>query len=44
MKVMITGGTGFIGSNLAKGLVARGHEVVAYDLNPHARESGGDPR
>ena len=34
MKVMITGGTGFIGSNLAKGLVAKGHEVVAYDLNP----------
>lgn len=34
MKVMITGGTGFIGSNLAKGMVAGGHEVVAYDLNP----------
>lgn len=34
MKVMITGGTGFIGSNLAKGLVTKGHEVVAYDLNP----------
>ena len=34
MKVMITGGTGFIGSNLAKGLTAKGHEVVAYDLMP----------
>ena len=32
MRVMITGGTGFIGSNLARGLVAEGHEVVAYDL------------
>lgn len=31
---MITGGTGFIGSNLARGLVAEGHEVVAYDLLP----------
>ncbi len=34
MKIMITGGTGFIGSNLAKGLVGKGHEVVAYDLMP----------
>ncbi len=34
MRVMITGGTGFIGSNLARGLVAEGHEVVAYDLTP----------
>ena len=34
MRVMITGGTGFIGSNLARGLVAEGHQVVAYDLRP----------
>lgn len=34
MRVMITGGTGFIGSNLARGLVGEGHQVVAYDLRP----------
>jgi len=34
MRVMITGGTGFIGSNLARGLLAEEHEVVAYDLMP----------
>lgn len=34
MKVMITGGTGFVGSNLARGLVADGHDAVAYDLTP----------
>ena len=34
MRVMITGGTGFIGSNLARGLVAADHEVVVYDLSP----------
>lgn len=31
MKVLITGGAGFIGSTLAKRLLAQGHEVVAYD-------------
>jgi UDP-glucose 4-epimerase len=31
MKVLITGGGGFIGSNLAKRLVADGHEVLAID-------------
>lgn len=29
MKVLLTGGSGFIGSNLARRLVAVGHEVVA---------------
>lgn len=31
MKVLITGGAGFIGSNLAKRLVDDGHEVVVLD-------------
>lgn len=31
MKILITGGAGFIGSNLAKRLVAEGHTVVILD-------------
>jgi UDP-glucose 4-epimerase len=31
MRVLITGGAGFIGSNIADALVARGDEVVVYD-------------
>jgi UDP-glucose 4-epimerase len=31
MKVLITGGAGFIGANLAQRLVAEGHEAVAID-------------
>ena len=34
MWVMITGGTGFIGSNLVRRLVREGNEVVAYDVAP----------
>ena len=31
MKILVTGGNGFIGSNLIKKLVAEGHEVVSLD-------------
>ncbi len=31
MKVLITGGAGFIGSHLSEALVAQGHEVAALD-------------
>lgn len=31
MKVVVTGGAGFIGSNLVDFLLERGHEVVAFD-------------
>lgn len=31
MKILVTGGAGFIGSNLAEELAKRGHEVVALD-------------
>ena len=30
-KILITGGAGFIGSNLTLGLLARGHKVVILD-------------
>jgi dTDP-L-rhamnose 4-epimerase len=32
MNILITGGAGFIGSNLAKSLVARGHVVTIMDI------------
>ncbi len=31
MKVLVTGGAGFIGSNLCESLLRKGHEVVALD-------------
>jgi UDP-glucose 4-epimerase len=34
MKVLVTGGSGFIGSHVVDKLRARGHEPVIYDLRP----------
>ena len=31
-KILITGGTGFIGTNLSKILLSKGHNVIVSDL------------
>ena len=39
MRVLVTGGTGYLGSTICRVLTSRGHEAV-----PFARRSGGDVR
>lgn len=34
MKFFITGGSGFLGINMVRHLLARGHKVISYDLLP----------
>jgi dTDP-L-rhamnose 4-epimerase len=44
MRVLITGGAGFIGSHLADALLAKGHSVRALDnLDPQIHPSGARP-
>ena len=45
MKVLVTGGAGFIGTNLVQSLVATGHDVVVLDkLTYAANPTAIDPR
>lgn len=39
MKVLVTGGAGFIGTNLVNELTKRGHEVIALDLYHTERDN-----
>ena len=39
MKVLITGGTGFQGSNLSKSLLDDGHDVVILNLHSEKNET-----
>jgi nucleoside-diphosphate-sugar epimerase len=34
MRILVTGGTGFVGSHLVRRLLARGHEIVSLDKSP----------
>ncbi len=38
-KILVTGGAGFIGTNLVNELGSRGHEVTALDLYNTEREN-----
>ena len=41
MRVLVTGGAGFIGSHLVDGLISDGHSVVIYDsLDPQVHPGG----
>ncbi len=34
MATVVTGGTGFVGSNIVRGLAEKGHRVVSFDIAP----------
>src|SRR3954467_12693565 len=49
MRILVTGGTGFVGSHLVRRLLARGHQIVSLDKNPglfddKLRSSGAELR
>ncbi|RKZ23347.1 nucleoside-diphosphate-sugar epimerase [bacterium] len=43
MKILVTGGAGFIGSHLVDALVERGHDVVVYDSLEYQVHEGRVP-
>ncbi len=43
VKILVTGGAGYIGGTVARLLLERGHSVVVYDNLCHARAFHGAP-
>ncbi|MER5936266.1 NAD-dependent epimerase/dehydratase family protein [Streptomyces sp. NPDC001928] len=43
MRVLVTGGAGFIGSHVVEALAARGHEPVVYDIRTAPASDVRDP-
>ncbi|MFI6873516.1 NAD-dependent epimerase/dehydratase family protein [Streptomyces sp. NPDC050400] len=43
MRVLVTGGAGFIGSHVVEALAARGHEPVVFDVRASAAADVRDP-
>src|SRR5215203_5684641 len=44
MRVLVTGGAGFIGSHIVEALETAGHEAVVFDTAPGVRGTVGDVR
>ena len=44
MKVLVTGGAGFIGSHVCDAFVRAGHEVIALDNLSSGKKENLDPR
>ena len=44
MRILVTGGAGFIGSNVVDGFLAAGHEVAVFDDLSSGRREFVDPR
>ncbi|MEU8850215.1 NAD-dependent epimerase/dehydratase family protein [Streptomyces sp. NPDC048564] len=43
MRVLVTGGAGFIGSHIVEALAAHGHEPVVYDVRPDPESDVRNP-
>ena len=42
MAIMVTGGTGFIGSRIVRNLLEKGETVVSFDIRPAASATGSE--